>query len=101
MAESLNLLHHAQASHAPRHDSRSQGQPPVSPPHEQGSEIYHSLEDTVPYQQGDQPEQAPTPASTVSMAPRSVSGGNAPVTGQVCRFVAQPLLHLFAAPLKN
>ncbi|KAF2467625.1 uncharacterized protein BDR25DRAFT_61397 [Lindgomyces ingoldianus] len=84
MAENLNLLNHSRESNPPRlPESGAQGQQ-VSSPQDQNSEIYHSLEDTLHFQQSEPPEQPPTPATTTSMAPGSAVGGNAPVTGQVC-----------------
>ncbi|KAF2645513.1 hypothetical protein P280DRAFT_121642 [Massarina eburnea CBS 473.64] len=46
--------------------------------------IYHSLEDTKPLRESEQPEQSLSPATPASLPPPSISGGNAPVTGQVC-----------------
>ncbi|ORY16773.1 hypothetical protein BCR34DRAFT_622234 [Clohesyomyces aquaticus] len=85
MAENLHLLNHSRESNPPRpSESDAQGHQPTSSPQEQNPEIYHSLEDTLAFQQSEPPEQAPTHATTTSMAPGSGLGGNAPVTGQVC-----------------
>lgn len=59
---------------------------PNSPP---GISEYHSLEDTLHFQQttasSQQLEQMPTPATTVSITTQErAPSGNAPVTGQVC-----------------
>ncbi|KAF2180026.1 hypothetical protein K469DRAFT_673239 [Zopfia rhizophila CBS 207.26] len=83
MAENLNLLTHARDPDTPRTEGQNRGTPATSPQEEQ-SEIYHSLEDTLHFQRSERPEQAPTPATTVSMGSKVVGGGNAPVTGQVC-----------------
>ncbi|KAF1992941.1 hypothetical protein P154DRAFT_113571 [Amniculicola lignicola CBS 123094] len=83
MAESLSLLTRAQGSHSPRHQPGTQTAAAAHSP----SEIYHSLEDTVPLQRGEQPEQpeqTSAPASPASNPAQSVSGGSAPVAGQVC-----------------
>lgn len=96
MAEQLKLLNNAADRHsAPvESNSRTDGAPnpsdtsekPTSPA---GISEYHSLEDTLHFQlktaSSQQPEQMPTPATTVSMAIQErVPSGNAPVTGQLC-----------------
>ncbi|KAF2785731.1 hypothetical protein K505DRAFT_368852 [Melanomma pulvis-pyrius CBS 109.77] len=84
MAENLSLLNHSQDQLPPRTGPPSQAPQPGTASQAQSPEIYHSLEDTVPFQQGEQPEGPPTPATTASTAHASSAGGNAPLTGQVC-----------------
>jgi hypothetical protein len=76
-----------------RTEPNSQEQRSAAASQDQDSEIYHSLEDAIPLSQDSQSNQPSTPGSTVSTAPRMASGGNAPLTGQVCRCVAQ-IIHI-------
>ncbi|KAF2703611.1 hypothetical protein K504DRAFT_174112 [Pleomassaria siparia CBS 279.74] len=84
MAENLSLLNHSQHSNTSRTASLPQRRQSDTAPEGQSPEIYHSLEDTLAFQQGGQPEDAPTPATTASSAQTNPTGPNAPLTGQVC-----------------
>ncbi|KAH7130320.1 hypothetical protein B0J11DRAFT_249218 [Dendryphion nanum] len=84
MAENLSLLNHSQGPHTPRPEPGTSGQQVTASSQEQPSSIYHSLEDTLPFQREDQPEQAPSPPTTASLAQANAGGANAPVTGQTC-----------------
>lgn len=69
-------------------ESAPRAQQSGAAPEGQSPEIYHSLEDTLAFQQTEQPEEAPTPATLTSTSRMSAGGGaNAPLTGQVCRCV--------------
>ncbi|KAF1948387.1 hypothetical protein CC80DRAFT_317025 [Byssothecium circinans] len=85
MAESLSQLNQAEPR-TPRITSPQQGQgeSPADTPPAQSSEIYHSLEDTLRLRESEQQEQSPNPATPTSLPPPSISGGNAPITGQIC-----------------
>jgi hypothetical protein len=87
MAESLRRLNQVQSTHMSNTGSplREQQQQPGTPPDDQKSEIYHSLEDAVPIAGS---SASPAPTTSLSLPPRSVSGSSAPITGQVCRYVA-------------
>lgn len=86
MAESLRRLNQVQDT--PMSNTGSpvgEQQQPDTPPDDQKSEIYHSLEDAVPIAGT---SASPAPSTSFSQPPRSVSGGSAPIIGQVCRYVA-------------
>jgi hypothetical protein len=88
MAQNLSLLNHSQDSNQPRMEPAPQAQQSGAAPEGRSPEIYHSLEDTLAFQQSEQPEEAPTPATLASTSRTSAGGGaNAPLTGQVCRCV--------------
>lgn len=87
MAEHLSQLNQAHDAHPPRTAPSSHSQHPATSPSAQTSEIYHSLDDTLPLHKNEQPEPAPSTSTPVPMPPRSVGGGNAPITGQICRYV--------------
>jgi hypothetical protein len=92
MAQNLSLLNHAhERTISGLQHQKTDEQPPAKPASDQGSEIYHSLEDSIPFTRGEQPS---PPESTVSLAHRSASGANAPITGQVCRYDDNNLLCL-------
>lgn len=97
VAQHLNSLNHAQDHHTAGYDLSRQEHQPAGASSDQDSEIYHSLTDAVPLAHGEQPEQPLTPGSTAYMA--SASGTNAPVTGQVCRYVLMGLLRSTGAYL--
>ncbi|KAF2010017.1 hypothetical protein BU24DRAFT_436888 [Aaosphaeria arxii CBS 175.79] len=106
MAENLSLLNNSQEHHSrkpelsPQLPQQQQPQKPLSPqaavspppqqqqqPQHQQSQsphVYHSLQDTVPLQTAEQPEDAPTPATIASTTRSTAPLGNAPVTGQTC-----------------
>jgi hypothetical protein len=87
MAQNLSLLNHSQDSNQPRMASAPKAQQSGDAPEGQSPEIYHSLEDTLAFQQSEQPEEAPTPATLASTSRTGAGGANAPLTGQVCRCV--------------
>lgn len=90
MAENLRQL-----NSGARTETRTVQQQPERVSPESGSEIYHSLEDAVPFAQGSQPEQMPTPASTIRPTPPpSANGANVLLTGQVCRYVSDPFVDI-------
>lgn len=80
MAESLRLLNQAHDNMA-RANASSCPPPSATPAGRQPSEIYHSLEDTVPMSGG-----AATPTTPVSAQPfpRAFEGLGTPVAGQIC-----------------
>lgn len=84
MAESLRLLNQAHEHHRPRTETPSQEQHQIQGQGDERPEIYHSLEDAVPIS-----EQPTTPATSTSLQLPSMNydASNAPVTGQVCRYV--------------
>ena len=83
MAENLRLLQ-AHEHHKPRTETPSQEQQPVDTQEDERSEIYHSLEDAVPI-----PDGPAVPATSTSLQLQNINydASNAPVTGQVCRYV--------------
>lgn len=97
MAENLSLLNSSQEPKRQRPGSAAPGQQSVASPREENSEIYHSLEDTLHFQRNE-PDHAPSPAPTTSLAQGSVEHGNAPITGQVCRCVTNLLYCLYSPP---
>ena len=84
MAESLRLLNQAHEHHRPRTETPSQEQQQIHSQEDQRHEIYHSLEDAVPIS-----EQSANPADSTSLQLPNMSydASNAPVAGQVCRYV--------------
>lgn len=90
MAENLNMLNHAQDRHAvtrdpkTRNDTENEGQAATSPGNDSGISEYHSLDDTLHFQQTTQSEQSPGSTSTPNM-PNTPQPSNAPITGQICR----------------
>ncbi|KAF9694552.1 hypothetical protein EKO04_007466 [Ascochyta lentis] len=82
MAESLRRLNQVQDTHMSNTGSplREQ-QPPGTPPDDQKSEIYHSLEDAVPIAGT---SASPAPSTSLSLPPPSAGGNSAPIIGQVC-----------------
>lgn len=88
MAESLRRLNQVQDAHMSNTGSPLREQQPGTPPDDQKSEIYHSLEDAVPIAGS---LASPAPTTTLSLPPRSVGGNSAPIIGQVCRYVAWPV----------
>lgn len=85
MAESLRRLNQVQDTHMSNMGSSLREQQPGTPQDDQKSEIYHSLEDAVPIAGA---PASPAPTASVSLPPRSVGGSNAPIVGQVCRYVS-------------
>lgn len=86
MAESLRLLNQAHEHHKPRTtETRSQEHQPMDTQEDQRSEIYHSLEDAVPIPDG--PAMSAT-STSLQMQNMSYDASNAPITGQVCRYVS-------------
>jgi GATA-binding protein len=84
MAESLRLLNQAHEHHRPRTETPSQEQQSISGREDQRPEIYHSLEDAIPISD----ESATQATSTALQIPHmNFDGTNAPVSGQVCRYV--------------
>lgn len=85
MAESLRLLNQAHEHHKPRTETPSHDQQqPMDAQEDQRSEIYHSLEDAVPIPDG--PTVPPT-STSLQIQNINYEASNAPVTGQVCRYV--------------
>lgn len=84
MADSLRLLNQAHEHQKPSVETPSQEPQPIHAPDDQTSEIYHSLEDAVPI--ADAPP-APSPSASLQMPNMAYEPPNAPVTGQVCRYV--------------
>jgi GATA-binding protein len=88
MAESLQRLNHVHDHQMSRTASPSHAQLATSStpsPRDERSEIYHSLEDAKPILDG---PTTPATSETVPLPPNSVIGPNAPVAGQICRYVA-------------
>lgn len=95
MAEQLSQLNRAQEPQTPRTASPPGNKSPdtasasaataTSPG--KSPEIYHSLEDTLRLRANEQPEQTLRPNTPSSFPPPSMNGGNAAITGQVCRCV--------------
>lgn len=85
MAESLRRLNQIQDVRTSSAASpiREQQQP-GTPQDDQKSEIYHSLEDAIPIA-GASASPAPTASSALPLP--SPGGSNAPIIGQVCRYV--------------
>jgi len=84
MAESLRLLNQAHEHHKPRTETPSQEQQPIDAQDDQRSEIYHSLEDAVPIADG---PATPSTSASLQIPNMNYETSNAPVTGQVCRYV--------------
>jgi hypothetical protein len=83
MAESLRRLNQAHDHQASRTATPSHARQPVPLPAEASPEIYHSLEDARPIQEG--PATAATSVSS-PLPPNSTAGViNAPISGQICR----------------
>ncbi|KAF2273053.1 uncharacterized protein EI97DRAFT_405208 [Westerdykella ornata] len=83
LARNLSLLNNPQDQRTSRSEPMEQQHGQQKPAQEQGSEIYHSLEDAVPLEKGSQPEQHATPVSTATIAHRPATGAAGPFT-QVC-----------------
>jgi GATA-binding protein len=79
----------------PDESSAKAGAPPSRP-----SEVpeYHSLDDTINYQQASRSPQ-PSPGQSSNSAER-ISSGTAPITGQVCRYVCSSAFHRITLKLE-
>jgi len=91
MAKQLSQLNQAQDSHMPRTTSPSQSHRPSQDSPAQTPEIYHSLEDSLPMRESEQPEQPSVPATPTSFISSGAPSGNVLITGQVCRYAASLL----------
>jgi GATA-binding protein len=84
MAESLRSLNQAHEHHRPRTETLSQDQQSTPGREDQRPEIYHSLEDAIPISD----ESTIQATSTALQIPHiNFDGTNAPISGQVCRYV--------------
>jgi GATA-binding protein len=84
MTESLRLLNQAHEHHKPRTETPSQAQQPTPGQEDQQPEIYHSLEDAIPMSEG---PATPATSTSLQVPHMNFDGTNAPVSGQVCRYV--------------
>lgn len=87
MAEQLSQLNQVQDTRISRITSPSQAHQPATPPPTHTPEIYHSLDDSRPLRESEQPEQPSMPSTPASLPHSNVATGNALMTGQVCRCV--------------
>jgi len=90
MAEQLSQLNQSHDSQASRITLPPRHQDPATPPTAEAPEIYHSLEDSLPLRESEQPEAPSDAATPASLPPPSIVGGNAPMTGQTCQYVNDP-----------
>lgn len=84
MAEQLSQLNQVHDTHATRVQSPPQARQPATPPPAATPEIYHSLEDSRPLRESEQPEQSSMPTTPASLPQHNIAAPNVLVTGQIC-----------------
>lgn len=90
MAENLKHISQVHGDTMTTLEASAENSLSARPQMDSQSGIYHSLEDSVPIS-----EESATPMTpTISTPPQSLSEINAPIAGQVCRYV-NPYSHLY------